>query len=55
MEKLVRRQLQRGETPFLHVMSSNTLAHELYLRMGFRDYCETVVRVVAPAEDAEHV
>jgi ribosomal protein S18 acetylase RimI-like enzyme len=48
MEKLVRRQLSRGETPFLHVMSNNTLAHELYLRMGFRDYCETVVRIVAP-------
>jgi ribosomal protein S18 acetylase RimI-like enzyme len=47
MEKLVRRQLQRGETPFLHVMRSNERAHALYLRMGFRDYCETVVRVVA--------
>jgi ribosomal protein S18 acetylase RimI-like enzyme len=47
MEKLVRRQLQRGETPFLHVMRANERAHELYLRMGFRDYCETVVRVVA--------
>jgi len=46
MLKLVRRQLQRGETPFLHVMSTNTGAHELYLRMGFRDYCETPVRVV---------
>jgi GNAT superfamily N-acetyltransferase len=49
MEKLVRRQLLRGETPFLHVMRANTHAHELYLRMGFRDYRETVVRVVAPA------
>lgn len=48
MEKLVRRQLLRGETPFLHVMSANRAAHELYLRMGFRDYRETVVRVVAP-------
>jgi predicted GNAT family acetyltransferase len=47
MKKLVRRQLLRGETPFLHVMRSNTGAHELYLRMGFRDYCESVVRVVA--------
>lgn len=48
MLKLVRRQLLRGETPFLHVMSANKVAHELYLRMGFRDYRETVVRVVAP-------
>jgi ribosomal protein S18 acetylase RimI-like enzyme len=46
MEKLVLRQLQRGETPFLHVMRSNERAHALYQRMGFRDYCETVVRVV---------
>jgi len=48
MLKLVRRQLLRGETPFLHVMCSNETAHRLYLRMGFRDYCETPVRVVAP-------
>jgi ribosomal protein S18 acetylase RimI-like enzyme len=49
MLKLVRRQLARGETPFLHVMSSNARAHQLYLGMGFRDYRETVVRVVARA------
>jgi GNAT superfamily N-acetyltransferase len=47
MEKLVLRELGRGETPFLHVMSNNERAHTLYLRMGFRDYCETAVRVVA--------
>jgi len=44
--KLVRRQLQRGKTPFLHVMSHNTPARSLYAKMGFRDYLETVVRVV---------
>ncbi|MCC6071711.1 GNAT family N-acetyltransferase [Massilia sp. GCM10020059] len=48
MAKLVLRQLLRGETPFLHVMSTNANAHELYLRMGFTDYKESVVRVVAP-------
>lgn len=48
MQKLIRRQLLRGETPFLHVMRANEAAHGLYLRMGFRDYCETVVRVVTP-------
>jgi GNAT superfamily N-acetyltransferase len=48
MVNLIRRLLLRGETPFLHVMSTNTVAHEMYLRMGFRDYCETVVRVVTP-------
>ena len=44
--KLVRLQMQRGQSPFLHVISSNTTAHSLYERMGFRDYRETVVRVV---------
>lgn len=48
MRKLIRRQLARGETPFLHVMSANQPAHDLYLRMGFRDFRETVVRIVAP-------
>jgi len=48
MQKLVMRQLARGATPFLHVMSANRRAHDLYLGMGFRDWCETVVRVVTP-------
>jgi ribosomal protein S18 acetylase RimI-like enzyme len=45
--KLVRRQLQRGETPFLHVMSANVGARALYERLGFRNYRETVVRVIS--------
>lgn len=50
MGLLLRRQVGRGETPFLHVMRSNAAAHALYLRMGFRDHAEPVVRVVsAPA------
>jgi GNAT superfamily N-acetyltransferase len=48
MLKLVRRELARGETPFLHVMSANTGARALYAGMGFVDFRETVVRVVAP-------
>jgi ribosomal protein S18 acetylase RimI-like enzyme len=44
--KIVRLQMQRGQLPFLHVVSSNENAHALYERMGFRDYRETVVRVV---------
>ncbi len=44
--KLVRREMQRGLTPYLHVLSHNTGARALYTKMGFRDYLETVVRVV---------
>ncbi len=44
--KLVRRQLQRGKTPFLHVMSHNAPARALYDKMGFRDYRDTLVRVI---------
>jgi len=47
--KLVYRQMLRGKTPFLHVMSHNTPARALYAKMGFRDYRETVVRVVTRA------
>ena len=47
MAKLVRRQMQRDETPFLHVMRDNSGAHRLYERMGFRDYRESVVRVLS--------
>jgi ribosomal protein S18 acetylase RimI-like enzyme len=43
--KLIHRQLQRGKIPFLHVMSHNAAARALYLKMGFRDHCETTVRV----------
>ncbi len=47
MLKLIRRQMQRHETPFLHVMSSNVGARQLYERMGFRNYKESVVRVIS--------
>ena len=44
--KIVRLQMQRQQLPFLHVVSSNTTAHALYEKLGFREYKETVVRVV---------
>ena len=47
MLKLIRREMQRGETPFLHVMSENITARRLYERMGFMDYQEIVARIVA--------
>lgn len=47
MLKLIRREMGRGETPCLHVASANTAAHDLYLRMGFRDHLESAVRIVA--------
>jgi ribosomal protein S18 acetylase RimI-like enzyme len=53
--KLIARQVARGETPFLHVMRDNAAAHKLYVGMGFRDYRETVVRVVSRTHDASTV
>jgi GNAT superfamily N-acetyltransferase len=47
MMKLIRRQMLRGETPFLHVMRDNSGARRLYERMGFRVYRESIVRVVS--------
>lgn len=44
--KLVFRQLHRGKRPFLHVLSHNTAARALYAKLGFREYRETVIRVV---------
>lgn len=46
MHRLLHRQLARGETPFLHVMSGNSGARRLYERLGFRNYCEVPVRVL---------
>jgi ribosomal protein S18 acetylase RimI-like enzyme len=45
--KVIRRQMQRGKTTFLHVMSHNAPARALYEKMGFRNYLETTVRVAA--------
>ena len=44
---LIRRQMQRSETPFLHVMRENTGARRLYERMGFRNFRESVLRVIS--------
>jgi GNAT superfamily N-acetyltransferase len=44
--KLVRQQMERGETSYLHVLSHNAGARALYEKMGYRDYLETTVRVI---------
>lgn len=45
--KLIQRQMQRRETPFLRVMRDNSAVHRLYRRMGFSDYRESVARVIS--------
>jgi GNAT superfamily N-acetyltransferase len=49
MIKVIRHQMRRNEKPFLHVMRDNSIARNLYERMGFRIYREPVVRVISPA------
>lgn len=46
-EVIVRIQLARGQTPFLHVASSNARALELYKRIGFVVEREVPMRVVS--------
>ena len=50
MHKLVRRQLARGQLPFLHVMAGNDRARALYARMGFRHHGDIAVRIVSRTE-----
>lgn len=47
VSKLARRQLMRGERPFLHVLQESVAAHALYRRMGFRVHCVSPVRVIS--------
>jgi len=46
MKMLIRRQLSRGEVPFLHVMCENHTARSLYRKLGFVDAMEIPVRVI---------
>ncbi len=46
-EQVIRSQLTRGLSPFLHVASSNTRARTLYERMGFEVEREVAMRVVS--------
>lgn len=47
MAKVIRRAMLRSETPCLHVMRENPTAARLYVRMGFRVYRESIVRVIS--------
>ena len=47
MLKLVRREVEQGEIPFLHVMKANEGAHRMYQRMGFGVHQEQLVRVLS--------
>jgi predicted GNAT family acetyltransferase len=47
MHRLIRLQLARGQTPFLHVMKGNDAARALYARMGFRHHSDIAVRVMS--------
>jgi ribosomal protein S18 acetylase RimI-like enzyme len=49
MLAVIRLQLARGQTPFLHVMESNVNARLMYERMGFRVNQSLAVRVVTRA------
>lgn len=49
-ERLVYQQLQRGQTPFLHVRCENHSAHALYLSLGFREHQVLTTRVVSRSE-----
>jgi len=44
---LLRRELHRGEMPFLHVLRDNRTVHDLHARMGFHDHRELTVRVLS--------
>lgn len=46
VEVIVRAQLERGQTPFLHVMKANESARALYRKMGFVERPEMAVRVI---------
>jgi predicted GNAT family acetyltransferase len=45
--KLLRLEMARGETPFLHVAHDNDHARRIYERMGFRHHQEVRLRVVS--------
>lgn len=47
VRKLLRLQMVRGQTPFLHVMDHNAHAHAMYERMGFRHHQGRPARVVS--------
>ena len=47
IQRLVRLELQRGETPFLHVMQDNGHARRIYERMGFCHHQQVALQIVS--------
>jgi len=47
IERLIRLEVRRNQTPFLHVMRDNIHARGLYERMGFRHHREVALRVIS--------
>jgi ribosomal protein S18 acetylase RimI-like enzyme len=47
VENLIRKEMERNEIPFLHVMRDNLNARRIYEKMGFLDYEETTLRVLS--------
>ena len=45
--KLIRRQMLRGDTPFLRVMHDNLAACRLYRRLGFQECRRSVARTIS--------
>jgi len=47
VQHLIRRERERNQTPFLHVMNDHERARRLYERRGFRHFQEMAVRIVS--------
>jgi predicted GNAT family acetyltransferase len=47
VERLIRVEVARNQTPFLHVVLENRQARQIYERMGFRPHQDLVVRAIS--------
>jgi ribosomal protein S18 acetylase RimI-like enzyme len=47
VQKLIRREIQRKEIPFLHVLRDTGDTHHIYERIGFRHNNEVILRIIS--------